>query len=117
MFNAYIETKRQTLTPKPDTMTNQFPRTTRNDLSIGALDLFILMARDAPNWGGRPLIGGNFDLDAQDKGYLTKLKKADLVWGDEQYDPGCVTHGAVYINFTDAGKALAAELGIDLGCD
>ncbi|HIF23204.1 MAG TPA: hypothetical protein EYQ27_15200 [Gemmatimonadetes bacterium] len=89
--------------------------TNPSNLSTGALDLFILMANDAMNWSGTPLLGGNFDLDEQGKGYLTKLKKAGLVWADKQHDPGCVTHGFVYINFTEAGQALATSHGIDLG--
>lgn len=40
---------------------------------------FLEYARDAPNWGGMPLVGGNVGGDAADNGYLTAMKKQGLI--------------------------------------
>lgn len=78
-------------------------------LSTGAHELFIALWKDADNWSGTPLFGGNVGGDAESKGYLTKLKKAKLLTtqvDDERKDCSWVT-------FTELGKALAEELKLD----
>jgi len=62
--------------------------------------LFKELAEDAANWSGTPLL----DITAAQRGNLTDLKKLGLVttWRDE---------GCDWVDFTDAGKALAAEMG------
>lgn len=68
---------------------------------------FMQYARDAANWGGTPLVGGNVGGDPADKGYITAMKKAGLVttWED------C---GGVWMRFTDNGKSLAKSHGVTL---
>ncbi len=77
------------------------------DLTAGSLDLFLAYAMDAPDWGGTPLVGGNVGAKPADKGHLTDLKKKGLVttYMDE---------GNAWLSFTDEGKALAAEHGVEL---
>lgn len=69
--------------------------------------LFIAYAKDAGNWSGCPMVGGNVGGSKADAGNLTQLKIAGLVetWNDE---------GCTWLNFTDAGKAYADSLGIDV---
>jgi len=76
-------------------------------LTERSLQLFLDYASDAGNWGGTPLIGGNVGGGREDTGNLTHLKKAGLITtaADGQ---------AVFIYFTDAGRALAAEHGVDI---
>jgi hypothetical protein len=64
--------------------------------------LFKELADDAGNWSGTPLL----DISSAQRGNLTDLKKLGLVttWRDE---------GCDWVNFTDAGKALAAEMGFE----
>lgn len=70
--------------------------------------MFLFYAADAGNWGGNPWLDGNRDFTAADRGNLTQLKQAGLLVAQDHGE------GDVYIVFTDAGKALAAEHGIDL---
>lgn len=72
-----------------------------------SLALFLAYARDAGNWSGSPLVGGNVGGSKEDRGNLTQLKQAGLLTTDT--DEGCT-----WINFTDAGKTLAAEHGVSL---
>lgn len=69
--------------------------------------VFIAYAKDADNWSGTPLVGGNVSGTKEDRGNLTQLKKAGLI-ETFAYD------GAKYINFTPQGKQYAKELGIDI---
>lgn len=71
-----------------------------------SLALFIEYAKDAGNWSGTPLVGGNVGGSAEDRGNLTQLKQAGLIrtWND----------GGIWIAFTDAGKALAKDHGLSL---
>lgn len=71
-----------------------------------SLALFIEYAKDAGNWGGTPLVGGNVGGSAEDRGNLTQLKQAGLIrtWNDD----------GIWIAFTDAGKALAKDHGLSL---
>src|SRR5262245_41257501 len=66
-------------------------------LTPASLDLFLGFAEDAPNWSGSPLV----TLTPAQRGNLADLKKKGLLttWEDED--------GCVFVNFTDAGIALA----------
>jgi hypothetical protein len=70
-----------------------------------SLALFLAYARDAGNWSGTPLVGGNVGGSKQERGNLTQLKRAGLIetWVDE---------GCTWLKFTAAGLALAAEHGV-----
>lgn len=78
------------------------------DLTPASLELFLAYAEDAGNWSGNPWVDGNVSLDAAGRGNLTDLKRKGLL---QTFDDG---EGAMYIEFTDAGKTLAAAHGIDL---
>jgi hypothetical protein len=69
--------------------------------------LFLEYAKDACEWNGTPLVGGNVGGSKEDRGNLTQLKQAGLIdtFKDE---------GLVWIKFTDAGRALAGEHGIKI---
>jgi len=67
--------------------------------------VFEAYARDANNWGGTPLVGGNVGGGKEERGNLTQLKKAGLI-GTYNED------GDVWIIFTPLGIAHAEELGI-----
>jgi hypothetical protein len=75
-------------------MTNITPR---------SLELFLAYANDAGNWSGQPL----FDGSKEDRGNLTQLKQAGLL--TTFTDEGCL-----WIDFTEAGVALAAQHGIEI---
>lgn len=77
------------------------------NLTARSLELFLDYARDADNWGGTPLVGGNVGGSPADNGNLTQLKQEGLI---QTGDDG----GAVFIYFTDAGRALAAEHGVSI---
>lgn len=68
-----------------------------------SLKLFLSIAVEANDWNGQPL----FDGSKEDRGNLTQLKKADLL--TTFTDEGCL-----WVDFTDAGRALAAEHGITI---
>jgi hypothetical protein len=69
--------------------------------------LFIAYARDACNWNGEPLVGGNLGGTKEDRGNLTQLKREGLI--TTQLD-----EGNTWLQFTVLGKQYAAELGITL---
>jgi hypothetical protein len=69
---------------------------------------FVAYAKDAGNWGGNPVIGGNVGGDPADKGYLANMKKAGLIRTTE-YEPGDFC-----IEFTDKGRAFAQQHGVAL---
>lgn len=75
------------------------------NLTETSLNVFLAYARDADNWGGTPLVGGNVGGSKQERGNLTQLKRAGLI---ETFRDGT----EMWISFTDAGKALAKEHGI-----
>lgn len=68
-----------------------------------SLKVFLAYADDASNWNGTPL----FDGDKAERGNLTQLKIAGLV--ETFTDEGCL-----WVDFTDAGKALALEHGVSI---
>lgn len=72
-----------------------------------SLEVFLMYAKDAGNWGGTPLIGGNVGGKKEQRGNLTQLKKAGLIWTEQDL-------GDAWVYFTDAGKALAAQHGISI---
>jgi len=74
-------------------------------LSPASLALFLEYAKDAENWNGQPLVGGNVATTPQDKGYLTQLKTAGLISTFKEDD-------CVWLDFTEAGKALALQHNI-----
>lgn len=78
-----------------------------HNITQRSLELFLDYAKDAGNWSGTPLVGGNVGGSKEDNGNLTQLKQAGLVktWTDE---------GLVWLSFTAEGKALAAEHGIEI---
>lgn len=71
--------------------------------------LFLAYARDAGNWSGQPLVGGNVSVGGskEERGNLTQLKRAKLI--TTFVDDGCT-----WIQFTDAGKAFASENGVTI---
>jgi len=74
-------------------------------LTDRSLELFLDYARDAGNWSGTPLVGGNVGGSKEDRGNLTHLKRAGLIT--------TATDGPhKWVVFTDAGKRFAAEHGI-----
>jgi hypothetical protein len=76
-------------------------------LTPDSLALFLAYARDAGNWSGTPMVGGNVGGSKADAGNLTDLKKAGLL-------TTFVDDGNKWIKFTAAGIALAAEHNIEI---
>ena len=70
-------------------------------------EVFINYANDAGNWSGTPLVGGNVNSAAKDRGYLTALKKQGLI--TTFYDDG-----NTWLSFTKLGVAYAHSLGINM---
>jgi hypothetical protein len=78
-------------------------------LTVKSTALFIDLVKDAGNWNGNPLWGGNVGGSREDRGNLTDIKKAGLVTTD--MDDGCI-----WIFFTDLGKKFAKGLGYEIEC-
>jgi hypothetical protein len=76
-------------------------------LTDKSLALFLAYARDAGNWSGTPLVGGNVGGTAAERGNLTQLKRAGLV-ATFKYE------GETWIRFSDAGEQLALSHGVEL---
>jgi hypothetical protein len=72
-----------------------------------SLSVFLAYARDASNWSGTPLVGGNVGGGKEERGNLTQLKQAGFI---KTFGDGADT----YIDFTAAGRSLAAQHGINL---
>lgn len=72
-----------------------------------SLRLFIEYAEDAGNWNGTPMVGGNVGGTKQDRGNLTQLKQAGLITTFQE-------EHCTFVKFTDAGKELALEHGIEI---
>jgi hypothetical protein len=72
-----------------------------------SLEVFLMYAKDAGNWGGTPCIGGNVGGGKEERGNLTQLKQAGLICTQQD-------GGDSFITFTDAGKALAAQHGVSI---
>lgn len=77
------------------------------NLSAEALNYFLALAADAPNWSGTPMIGGNVEQGEAQNGYLTACKKANLLvtFRDD---------GEAFVEFTEKGAALAEAHGINV---
>ena len=69
--------------------------------------VFVAYAKDAGNWSGTPLVGGNVGGGKEERGNLTQLKKAGLI-------TTFVSEGSTWIDFTAAGKEFATTLGIKI---
>lgn len=75
--------------------------------------VFVAYAKDACNWSGMPLVGGNVGGTKEERGNLTQLKRAGLIRTiSEKAQDGA--GACTWIEFTDAGVAYATALGI--GC-
>lgn len=72
-----------------------------------SLKVFLAYAADAGNWNGTPLVGGNVGGSKEERGNLTQLKQKGLL---ETFRDD----GHLWVQFTEAGKALAAEHGIKI---
>ena len=72
-----------------------------------SLEVFLMYAKDAGNWNGMPLIGGNVGGGKEERGNLTQLKQAGLIRTEQDA-------GESWVVFTDAGKALAAQHNISI---
>lgn len=82
----------------------------KQKLTPRSFELLVAHMKDAPNWSGSPLVGGNVKFTKEDRGNLTQLKQAGLIRTEVDGD----RKDLVWMYFTDSGKALAAELGIAL---
>jgi hypothetical protein len=85
--------------------------------------VFFAYAKDAGNWNGSPLVGGNVGGGRGERGNLTQLKQAGLI--ETQVDEGkwpttarysYGTYGftalPTWIHFTALGREYARELGV-----
>ncbi len=75
-----------------------------------SLALFLDLARDAGNWSGMPLFGGNVGNEKADQGNLTQLKQAGLVKTEQDGD----NRRCFWVIFTAAGRELAKQHGINI---
>lgn len=79
-------------------------------LTPDTLTFFRSLVDDSGNWGGEPMIGpnGNLPGDASaHRGHLTALKRAGLVTSFKD-------RGDTFVKFTDAGRAYANDLGMQV---
>lgn len=76
-------------------------------LTERSLELFLDYARDAVNWGGHPPIGERVGGGREDQGNLTQMKRAGYITTHKQGP-------YILITFTEKGRALAAEHGIEI---
>lgn len=76
-------------------------------LTAASHELFIAYAKDAGNWSGTPLVGGNVGGGKEERGNLTDLKRKGLIVTGE-------ADGDVWVSFTLAGVDYAKAHGIDL---
>jgi len=74
------------------------------------LGRFLEYAADSPNWSGSALVGGNVGGDPEDKGYITNMKKRG--WIVTAPDPDNPRN--VWLEFTEEGRKVAAENGIEI---
>ena len=81
--------------------------TTAENITATSLQLFLAYAKDAANWNGTPLVGGNVGGTKEDRGNLTQLKQAGLL---ETFRDD----GHLWVEFTHAGVVLAARHGITI---
>ncbi len=74
-------------------------------LTPRTLALFLEYARDAGNWSGTPLVGGNVGGSKEDRGNITQMKRAGLV-------TTFVDEGNTWLEFTAAGALYAVANGV-----
>lgn len=75
------------------------------NITSESLAVFLAYAKDAGNWSGTPLVGGNVGGSKEERGNLTQLKRAGLITTFK-------SDGEKWVSFTDAGIAFAAEHGV-----
>lgn len=83
------------------------------NLTPASRKLFLDLAKDAANWSGTPLFGGNVGDEIRDKGNLTDLKVKGLVTTFAERN-GRGQPVLSWVEFTPAGRAFAAENGIEI---
>lgn len=78
-------------------------------LTTDSHNLFVAYAKDAGNWSGTPLVGGNVSIlgAARDRGNLTDLKKVGLI---ETF----ISDGRSWVRFTDKGRAYAVAHNVEI---
>jgi len=81
----------------------------KTELTPTSHELFMDFAKDAGNWSGTPLVDGNVAMDSQLRGNLSDLVKKGFITVFKN-------EGNSWVDFTEAGKAYAAEHGVDLSC-
>jgi len=79
-------------------------------ISERSKQLFLDYARDAGNWSGTPLVGGNVGGSKEDRGNLTQLKRAGLITTIVDDEDRSLT----WVIFTKAGIAFAREHGVEV---
>lgn len=88
--------------------------TTTINLTPASLDVFTRYAQDAGNWSGNPWVtAGNVSITNAERGNLSDLVQKGLIVIHDYEGKGRATD--MYIEFTEAGQALAADLEIQLG--
>jgi hypothetical protein len=92
--------------PAPARAARRAARKPSANITAASLELFLLYVRDAPNWSGTPLVGGNVGGTRQDRGNLTQLKRAGLI-------TTTLDEGHTWIYFTAEGIRLAHAHGLD----
>lgn len=86
-------------------MSQQTKATSVEEITEASKALFLEIANDAGNWNG--MSGGVLvQITKEKRGNLTQLKKAGLLETRHSDDRN------IWAYFTDAGKKLAAELGV-----
>lgn len=75
------------------------------NLSPASKELFLDYAKDAGNWSGTPLVGGNVGGNKEDRGNLTDLKRKKLVTTFEY-------EGEMWVEFTPLGQEYAKQNGV-----
>ncbi len=79
----------------------------RLGITYTSFEVFMAYAKDAGNWSGMPLVGGNVGGSKQERGNLTQLKKTGLIQTS-------VEEGNTWIIFTERGREFAAEMGVEI---
>lgn len=80
---------------------------TKPKITDESLRIFEMYAKDAVNWNGIPLVGGNVGGSKEERGNLTQLKRAGLITTQ-------IEGPDTWIDFTDTGRRYAASLGINI---
>lgn len=80
------------------------------ELTEASKALFLAYAKDAANWSGTPLVGGNVGGSKQDAGNLTDLKKKGLLTTFK-------SDGLEWVSFTNLGRDYAYAMGVKIAND